>query len=133
MDNEFFLLNSFDSPVEANIVKGRLEAENIYCFLAGEHLVGMLPYYSNLAGGIRLFVKKEDYVRCLEILSEDLKEYKKTISCKVCGSENVHYVTTLKKVRNWFSFIISMLFTLPMGYIKVYKCDNCGSEINMAD
>jgi hypothetical protein len=135
MNIDYVVLQNFSNPVEANIVKGRLEAENIACFLTGEILVGLVPYFANNSegGGIKLYVRPEEFEMANQILSDDLKEYKKTVTCKVCGSDKVHYVSTMRRTQNWFSLIFSMIFLLPMGYIKVYKCEACGSEIKMEE
>jgi DNA-directed RNA polymerase subunit RPC12/RpoP len=139
VQTDFVVLSSYDNPVEANIVKGRLESEDIYCFLAGEHYVGLIPLHSNLAGGIRIFVKPEDYEKGLAILKEDLDDYKKLISCKSCGSNNVHYVSTMKDPGNWFALLLSFFLfffsfaTIPIHIKKVYVCDNCGHENESMD
>lgn len=129
MNKDFVLLARYDNPVEANIVKGRLESADIYCFLAGENFVGLNPLYSNMAGGIRLFINPEDYEMASQILKKDMEEYRKQMACEVCGSDQVHYVSTMRDSKNWFAFILAVFFTaLPLYIKKVYKCDVCGYE-----
>lgn len=59
-------LASFESVVNAHILKGRLEAEGIYCEITGEAVAQVLPPISP----IELKVTAEDYERALAIMEE---------------------------------------------------------------
>jgi len=53
------------NPMLAQIIRGRLEANGIPCFVAGESM----PYSQVL--GVKLKIFERDKERCLKILSED--------------------------------------------------------------
>jgi hypothetical protein len=69
---EFVLLRSFDNYIDAHIVKGRLEAEDIRCWLKDENLSSLIvdPILTNAIGGIKLMVAKEQLTRAIEILTQ---------------------------------------------------------------
>ena len=62
---------SFDFLPQAEIARGRLLAEGIYCELADQHLVQTDWLYSIAVGGIKLQVEDRDADRALEILDHD--------------------------------------------------------------
>ena len=69
---EFVLLQVFTNYIEAHIVKGRLEAAGINCWLEGEHLSALIvdPILTNAIAGIKLMVAKDDVDRALEIINQ---------------------------------------------------------------
>lgn len=139
MSQSFKLLASYDNPVEANIVKGRLASAEIYCFLAGENLAVLHPYYSNVGGGIRLFVSHRDHEMAALILQKDLEVYRKNICCEVCRSNQVNLISTRRNTKNWIAFSISLffgyfsIFVPPFYNKKMYICDVCGYETDNMD
>jgi hypothetical protein len=68
---DFVLLQVFTNYIEAHIVKGRLEAEGVQCWLEGEHLSALIvdPILTNAIAGIKLMVSKDDVDKALEILN----------------------------------------------------------------
>jgi hypothetical protein len=69
---EFVLLQVFNNYIDAHIVKGRLESEDIICHLKDEYLSGLIvdPILTNAIAGIKLMVAKEHAERALQILNE---------------------------------------------------------------
>ena len=65
---------TFNQPIEAHVVKGRLESEGIETFLADEHVISMNPFYSNAVGGVKVQVAEEDVEEALKILGTDVEE-----------------------------------------------------------
>lgn len=61
-------IHTFVLPSEAHIVKGRLEAEGIRCFLQDELTVQVYHFYSHAIGGIKLQVPTEEAAEALAIL-----------------------------------------------------------------
>lgn len=60
---------TFNQPTEAHILKGRLEAEGIPCFLGDEHIIAAQPLYSIAVGGVKLQVTEGDVEEALEMLA----------------------------------------------------------------
>jgi hypothetical protein len=68
-EEKFKLLRRFQYSSEAIIYKGKLESEGIEVFLRDQNLIDS-TMYSNLFGGIKMFVKTEDFGRANEILND---------------------------------------------------------------
>lgn len=126
---------------EAYILKGRLEAEGILCFLGDEHIVGAQPFYAVAVGGIKLKVPENDvdeakailasiqagsaaYILGDEIeLAPPMQEHTQAQTCPHCGSDNIAVEKYNKTV-----FSLSYLFLgFPLPFLnRKYKCYNCG-------
>jgi hypothetical protein len=64
-------LETFYNPMLAEIIRAKLEANGIPCFLTDQSLGPMYPVYNQGSGGIQLKVFAKDVDRCREILAED--------------------------------------------------------------
>ena len=71
-NNKFKKIGQFQYSSEAYIYKGKLESEGIEVFVRDNHTVDTDPLISNAIGGVKLFVRVEDYAEAMEILSEML-------------------------------------------------------------
>lgn len=70
----FVLLCAYTNYIEAHIVMGRLEQENIRCYLRDEYTVTIDPILTNAIGGIKLMVARAQAERAIQILSEGDKQ-----------------------------------------------------------
>ncbi len=61
---------TFNQPIEAHVLKGKLESEGIPCFLVDELTVQTYHLYSNAIGGVKLQVDVENAEKALKILKE---------------------------------------------------------------
>ncbi|HIY48366.1 MAG TPA: DUF2007 domain-containing protein [Candidatus Barnesiella excrementavium] len=69
MEKEIVLYRTFDSAVEANIVKDVLETNGVPCFLSNEIFSSVLPLTNSTVGAIRLNVFAEDVEKADTILN----------------------------------------------------------------
>ncbi|HIZ26183.1 DUF2007 domain-containing protein [Barnesiella sp. An55] len=69
MEKEIVLYRTFDSSVEANIVKDVLETNGVPCFLSNEIFSSVLPLTNSEVGAIRLNVFADDVAKADTILS----------------------------------------------------------------
>jgi type III secretory pathway lipoprotein EscJ len=67
---KFITVMTFVYAHEVAIVRGRLEAEGITCFVQDEMTVQVHPFYSNALGGVKLQVLERDLQQAVEILKE---------------------------------------------------------------
>jgi XTP/dITP diphosphohydrolase len=74
MNSPLVTLWRFRDLSEALLVKGKLEASGIECFLADENMVRMNWLYSNVVGGVSLQVRQERAEEALELLQEPIPE-----------------------------------------------------------
>lgn len=68
-EEKFTLLRRFQYSTEASIYKGKLESQGVEVFMRDQNLIDS-TMYSNLFGGVKMFVKTEDFERANEILND---------------------------------------------------------------
>src|SRR5687768_16516652 len=70
MKTDLVPIAAFDSPLTANIARGRLEAEGISAFLANEHTVETQWLWTNAIGGVKLLVPANEADRARAVLAD---------------------------------------------------------------
>ena len=70
-DDEIITFRTYYNPMEAEIIRTKLEANGILSFIADESLGILYPVYNQGGGGIKLKVFARDVEKCEEILSEE--------------------------------------------------------------
>lgn len=128
-------IKTFDIAIDAHILKVRLEADEIACYLFDEHIVSMNPLYSNAIGGIKLKIHESDYPKAKLILDE-LKQLElhdeagKRINCPKCNSLEIN---TQFRSFNSAKGIIAIMLTILYGIFPIYfkttmRCNSCHFE-----
>jgi hypothetical protein len=64
------VFDSYDTSIKASLVKTKLDAYGIPCFLTGENFVNLYPFRNELFTGVQLFIFEKDKDRVVEILRE---------------------------------------------------------------
>lgn len=115
--------------MDAHLLMSRLESEEIECWLKDENTVTIIPILTNMVGGIKLLVKKEDFDRASEIFKETENNRRQAVQCPNCKGHNVELVSSPRKVANWISALVTFfLGDFAMGTGKVNHCFDCGRE-----
>ncbi|GAB3714126.1 putative signal transducing protein [Flavobacterium koreense] len=135
MEEQFQIVGRYQYSSEALIYKGKLESEGIQVFIRDNNIVDSNPLYSNAVGGIKLFVKSEDFEKAQLVLSDvsqySLNENNQLIKCPKCNAEQVEMVTSIKDIRSFLAFLFSVLVVYMPFYSKhKYKCQSCKFEFN---
>lgn len=135
MEEQFKLIGRYQYSSEAIIYKGKLESEGLEVYIRDNNIVDSNPLYSNAVGGIKLFVKNEDFIKAQNILSKvsqySLDDNNQPIKCPNCQSEQIDMVTSIKDVKSFLAFLFSLLIVLIPFYSKYkYKCQACNFEFN---
>ena len=154
---KFITVLTFTFASEVAIIRGRLEAEGITCFVQDELTVQVNPFYSNAIGGVKLQVRESDLRQAIEILKEtgyiqeeELQPSKKSTrlnkhtenrqvtirkistTCPVCGSEEI-----IKTKKAGWLFLFTSFLLLPFCGIfspffqKKYYCFDCKQEFKL--
>jgi DNA-directed RNA polymerase subunit RPC12/RpoP len=136
MREEFSNVAVFQYSAEAQILKGRLEAEGIQTFMIDNHTIDTDPLVSNAIGGVKLRVRKEDREEALRVLSAvsnySVDDEGRQISCPYCNSSKVEIFTSVKSVKSFFFFCLSFLvIALPLYMKRNYHCTNCKHEFKL--
>ncbi|MBB5637069.1 hypothetical protein HDF26_004298 [Pedobacter cryoconitis] len=142
MTDKIILYKSFYNPIEANIIRARLEDSGIPCFLVDENISTIQPLYNQAVGGVKLMVFEKDTLKIDSLLAENndlvdnedqfftdkpVNDVKK--KCEKCGSENVAFGQATKGRFSWWVTVISiMLLVYPFKVNKCFHCYDCGNE-----
>jgi tetratricopeptide (TPR) repeat protein len=122
---------TFSYPTEAYLSKAKLEAEGIWSFVADAETVTANWLYSNVIGGVKLQVKKEDVEKAIEHLKgteaiegdEEELEEEDEVRCPQCGSIKTSY----ERYRMRLVFLSWLLLSFPIPFLKrQWKCEACG-------
>ncbi len=70
-DDKIVTFESYYDPMLAHIIRTRLEANGISCFVSDENTITAQPFYNQAIGGIKLNIFEEDLDKCWEILADD--------------------------------------------------------------
>lgn len=136
MEEAFTTVARFQYSSEAQIFKGRLEAEGIKVFLADALTIDADPLISNAVGGVKLKVHSGNEAEALKILNSvnkySLNDEGEALYCPSCGSDRVQYYTSISGVKSFFFFILSFLmYALPIYTKRDYFCENCKNRFNL--
>lgn len=129
---------TFDNPIDAHILRVKLESEGIVCYIFDEHTIGVNPLYSTALGGVKLKINEEDLIHAKNVVLEleetpYTTEDEQIITCPECGSTHLESgYKSMKSIGAILSAIASfLLFIFPIYRKDVYKCKDCGSEFNL--
>jgi ABC-type nickel/cobalt efflux system permease component RcnA len=141
MNDRTIVYSTYYNPIEANIIKARLEDSGFSCFLADENVATINPLYNQAIGGIKLIVFERDVDQINQLLAEDnsglvdvdeqsAHQTEEKILCEACGSDHVGYGMATKKKFSWWAILIPVLVGvfLPFKGNKCHHCYNCGHE-----
>jgi len=141
MDSNIIVYKSFYNPIEANIVRAKLEDSGIHCFLTDENISILQPLYNQAIGGVKLHVFEQDKPEIdlllakehgqviYEELSPDKTAGESITICAKCGSTNVAYGQATKNRYSWWVAIVAlMLAVYPFKVNMCFHCYDCGNE-----
>ena len=140
MSDKIIVYRTFYNPIEASIVKAKLEDADIPCFLTDENVATIQPLFNQAIGGVKLNVFEKDVEQINVLLADDVSlevpeiETEQTddkVVCENCGSSNVSYGLATKNKHSWWVAVLSILMTVyPFKANKCYHCYKCGHEFN---
>jgi hypothetical protein len=69
-DDKIITFETYYDPMLAQIIRSKLEANGISCFLSDENMTGLNPLFDSTTNGIKLNIFAEDLERCRAIVAE---------------------------------------------------------------
>ena len=117
-------LQKFDSLIEANIIKAKLDAYGIPCFLTNENITSLTTAF--LSGGIWLYIFEADKQRVVELLHHDMlhsAEEDDLLRCPKCHSKKI-----LPNAADRFG--LASVFKRVFRVSKGNYCVDCGHEFD---
>jgi Putative prokaryotic signal transducing protein len=123
-DKSIVVIASYGQPIEAHMARLRLGSEGIEAVLHDENVVAIQPLYSNLAGGVKLLVKKSQVEKACEILEVQNKAIAKAeIRCPKCNSDDYSRFSISNVMWIMAAFTLGLVWLL---FCKKYRCNTCG-------
>lgn len=71
MEDKIVVFKAFDTVMEANLAKTKLDAYGVPCFLTDENFVNLYPIRNDIFPGVRLYIFENDKARVAEILNSE--------------------------------------------------------------
>ncbi|MBY0542131.1 MAG: DUF2007 domain-containing protein [Sphingobacteriaceae bacterium] len=71
MEDKIIVYQTFENPIEANIILTRLKDAGFNCFLTGENTALVYPVFDPSVSGIRLHVFENEVEEIEQLLAED--------------------------------------------------------------
>ena len=131
--DEIVVFQSFDNTIDANIIKTRLDANDIECFLTDENLSNLYPGVGTHFGSfrVRLHLYARDVEKATSLLAEEseLQLDEESINrCPACRSLRVERDFSKKVINKIYPGLILALFAVFFPTRKVYRCLDCETE-----
>ncbi|CAM1359713.1 putative signal transducing protein [Tenacibaculum sediminilitoris] len=121
MQDSHTILATFEYSTEAQVVKAKLESEDIRTVLMDEKTIDSDPLISQAIGGVKLLVHNNDLEKAVTIYNE-IRNYTKdengnNIHCPTCNSTKI-LVADIQRKNIFF-----MLF--PFFESRKFICNDC--------
>jgi DNA-directed RNA polymerase subunit RPC12/RpoP len=116
------VFRAYDTVVEANLAKTKLDAYGIPCFLTEEHMTNLYPMRNGIFPGARLHIFEKDGDQVKSIL-DDLQG-EGYIECPRCGSSDYHPVLSGEGSNLFAKAILGLFSSKPVVEYKCNKCNN---------
>lgn len=118
---KIIVFRAFDTVVEANLAKTKLDAYGVPCFLTEEHMTNLYPIRNGIFPGARLHIFEKDYDQVKVIIDEN--QIDGYIKCPRCGSTDFHQILSGNEESGFLTRAILGLFSSKP--IMEYKCNSC--------
>lgn len=132
-EEKFALLRRFQYSSEAIIYQGKLESEGIEVYLRDNNIVDSNPLYSNAVGGVKMFVKTEDFDKANEVLGDvslyAVDDDNQPLKCPECGAEQVEMEISIDGIKSFFKVVILGPFAQFFSKYN-FKCQKCKYEFD---
>jgi hypothetical protein len=124
------VFKQFNNAIEANIIKTKLDAYGIPCFLSEENLAGLYPGQNFNVFSIRLHLFARDSEQAQQIVEEsNLVLDNDTITCcPHCRSVKVERDFPKRLSETLSSSLAVLFFGVFFPQHKIFRCLDCETE-----
>lgn len=126
MKDSLALLSTYDSPIDAALIRHKLQRHGIQSFAFNENFSILIPHYFGMLGsGVQVKVRNEDLEEATQIADPADQ-----LECPNCHSSDVHLKVEKTKNKLVAIFLVFAL-ALPIGhFLNKYYCEACGTEFS---
>jgi hypothetical protein len=124
-------IRKFRDLPEALLAKGSLDSAGIECALVDENVIRLDWLWSNLMGGVKLMVDREDAAAAEEVLTQPIPEHFDVSGigdyeqprCPSCNSLDINFQELEPAA------YLSMAVSVPIPFHRrAWRCHNCNAE-----
>ncbi|SKC41097.1 putative signal transducing protein [Ohtaekwangia koreensis] len=128
--NEIVVFQQFDNTIHANIIKTKLDAYGIPCFLTEENLANLYPGQQHAFFQVRLHLFESDVSQARHILSEAnlIIEDDSAPACPQCQSKKIERDFPRKLSEQFLAGLNILFFGIFFPKRKVNRCLDCEHE-----
>lgn len=128
------IVKECDSLFEAQVVKERLESEEIPAVVLNENASNYVPFAAAIPSlATKVAVDDADYERARALLFGEEADNKRIV-CPQCGSGNVRSVldpNAVQRIGIYFLCFLSLFGSNSPGHIRRHlRCRDCGEEFH---
>lgn len=128
-EDEIIVFGHFDTGIDANIAKTKLDAHDIPCFLTEENIAGLYPGQQALAFRIRLHIFRKDIDRASQVLMvQHSQSHASDIHCPRCGSASIQRDFPKNLKESTFGGLAVLFFGVFLPDKKINHCLECDYE-----
>lgn len=124
--DKIVVFREYESSINANVAKTKLDAYGVPCFLTQENLNALMAQNPFLIP-IKLHIFENDTRHVQEVLDEEF-DYDTPISCPECESTEIIYSESRKVFNKFAAEAFSFLFHVKMTPVKAHHCLDCKTE-----
>lgn len=127
------VFQQYDNVIEANIVKSKLDAHGVPCFLTDENLANLYPGQQYLSFQVRLHLFEKDVQQAQQIVDEKnlIVHDDRTAQCPRCQSYHLDRDFPRKDTGNFLSGLQILFFGIFFPSEKIYRCQECQHEFDV--
>lgn len=70
-EEKIIVFEAYDTVVQANLAKTKLDAYGIPCFLTDENFINLYPIRNDIFPGVRLYIFERDLNHAKEVMKEE--------------------------------------------------------------
>jgi hypothetical protein len=127
--DDIIVFRQFDSPIDANIAKSKLDAFGIPCFLTEENMAALYPGQQGFIINVRLHIFQKDRAVVSQIfLEKNVVDEIPEIVCPRCHGRNIERDFPKSLSLQPFSSLMVLFFGVFMPHRKVNQCRDCDNE-----
>lgn len=129
-EDKIIAFASYDTVIQANLAKTKLDANDIPCFLTDENAANFIGFRGNLFPGIRLFIFEKDTDRARALLADEEPEVVDRFLCPNCQSKNtqVHSSESSRPIRVFLGLLLSPMLATLSPPNRYFQCNDCKHE-----
>ena len=129
--DDIIVFKRFDTVIEANIAKSKLDAYGVPCFLTEENMANLYPGASKMMNSnVRLHIFSQDAERASQVMAENnlAVDDDSILQCPHCRSKNIERDFPKNLTTSFLPSLQYLFFGIFFPDKKVYRCVDCETE-----